>query len=558
MNAYIKNGWAGAITDPDGIVKATTSKTSTSCVSDIPGTEAHVWKPLKECVAHKDSHPLVTFSNSQIITYFVTRTAVDGLPANDLKAINTSAQHLFKCGHVQDIKFMITGHLAFQAKCIPAMRKDRIYKLSLLLDKDTLDVEQAECGCPAGKGPFASCKHVAALCYALEEFSRFGRVPEFLTSTEKLQQWNQPRPKKLEIIPVAELSSRRDEILKKKNDNVLFHRTYDPRPVEYRIVDNAALEGLRCDLQSLNQRSAFLDILMPSKEKVEHDHTYSSPSGMPAGINKTTITANHSKEFECSVPSYPINDHDFKNSCMEVKTSLNLSCCERKSLEMETRDQSSQPMWHVARSKRITASKCGKILCQKTKTVSLLRQCVYPKPLLHPPVPIAWGRQHESIAIKKYTSHKNESGSTVSVDKCGFIVHPTKGWLGASPDGRVQDSTCSKPNGALEVKCPYSKRDQTPEEACSDSNFFCELVNSEVNLKHDHSYYHQVQLQLYVGTDLYDWCDFCVYTCKGVSTQRIFQDEEWQLKNIPELEMYFDTHIAPELVSCKYKPSYIL
>ena len=69
-----------------------------------------------------------------------------------------------------------------------------------------LDVEQAECGCPAGKGPFASCKHVAALCYALEEFSHFGRVPEFLTSAEKLQEWNQPQPKKLEIIPVAELS----------------------------------------------------------------------------------------------------------------------------------------------------------------------------------------------------------------------------------------------------------------------------------------------------------------------------------------------------------------
>ena len=80
---------------------------------------------------------------------------------------------MFKCAHVQDIKFMNAGHLAIQAKCIPAMQKNCIYKLSLLLDKDTLDVEQAECGCPAGKRPFASCKHVAALHNALEEFSRF-------------------------------------------------------------------------------------------------------------------------------------------------------------------------------------------------------------------------------------------------------------------------------------------------------------------------------------------------------------------------------------------------
>ena len=119
VNAYIENGWAGAIVDPDGILKATTGKTSTRCVLDVPGAEACLWKPLKECVAQNDSHPLLTFSNSQIITYVVTRTAVDGLPANDLKAINTSAQHLFKCGHVQDIKFMNAGHLAIQAKCIP-------------------------------------------------------------------------------------------------------------------------------------------------------------------------------------------------------------------------------------------------------------------------------------------------------------------------------------------------------------------------------------------------------------------------------------------------------
>ena len=160
-------------------MKATTSKHSSNFVLNIPGTEPHVWKPLKECVAQKDSHPLLTFFNSQIITYFVTRTVVDGLPTNDLKAINTSAKHLFECGHVQDIKFMIVGHLAFQAKCNPATRKDCIYNLSSLLDKDTLNVEQAECGCTAGKGPFAGCKHVAVLWYTLEEISWFGRVPEF-------------------------------------------------------------------------------------------------------------------------------------------------------------------------------------------------------------------------------------------------------------------------------------------------------------------------------------------------------------------------------------------
>ena len=53
-----------------------------------------------------------------------------------------------------------------------------------------------------------------------------------------------------------------------------------------------------------------------------------------------------------------------------------------------------------------------KDLFQRTKTISLLRQFVYPKPPLQPPALIAWGCcQHESI------------------------IRSTKGWLGVSPDG---------------------------------------------------------------------------------------------------------------------------
>ena len=42
------------------------------------------------------------------------------------------------------------------------------------------------CGCSADKGPCASCKHITSVWYALEEFSCFGKIPEFLTSTNTL------------------------------------------------------------------------------------------------------------------------------------------------------------------------------------------------------------------------------------------------------------------------------------------------------------------------------------------------------------------------------------
>ena len=60
----------------------------------------------------------------------------------------------------------------------------------------------------------------------------------------------------------------------------------------------------------------------------------------------------------------------------EIKLSLNVSLKERERIEREreTRGQSSQQEWFTVRSKRITGSKCGKILIQKRKSVSLLRQ----------------------------------------------------------------------------------------------------------------------------------------------------------------------------------------
>ena len=76
-----------------------------------------------------------------------------------------------------------------------------------------------------------------------------------------------------------------------------------------------------------------------------------------------------------------------------------------------------------------------------------------------------------------------ECHSDASGEKCGFVVHLTNGWLGASPDGRVMDPTSEEPNGVIEIKCPYSKREMSPEEACNDTNFYCHLIDSKVCLE---------------------------------------------------------------------------
>ena len=544
VQAYIRNGWSNKVIDPDHKEQADDSTKTGLVCSQLPDAPTGVWQPIKDAFVGEAARQIFSFTNAQIINYFVVRTAVDGMPASDMKAINSSAMNLFRCGHVQDIRVNFDKYMCVQAKCLPEMRKDRIYKLLLFLDLESSDIVAAECGCPAGKGPCASCKHIGGLCYALEEFCRFGQVPEFRTCTDQLQQWNRPRPKKLDVIPVASLASRRHELLNKVVSKSAS--TFDPRQPDDCKLGSEALEKLHCDLLSLNQPCAFLNILVPSVEKIRHDHTYSK--------SLDEEVANVIAEPD-EIPSLSHSQGRYT----DLKSSLNVSLEERIRIERETRNQSSQHEWYILRSKRITGSKCGRILNQQQKTISLLKQCLYPKLLDPPPPPIAWGRHNESRAISKYVSYMTTKlDSAVSVEKCGFIIHPTKGWLGASPDGRVKDPTSGQCDGIIEVKCPYSKREMTPKEACADPNFCCKLIDSKVCLKTDHLYYHQVQLQLYVGSDLYDWCDFCIYTCRGLSVQRISPDLEWQRKCIPELESYFDYHIVPELVCPQYKPKYIL
>ena len=62
------------------------------------------------------------------------------------------------------------------------------------------------------------------------------------------------------------------------------------------------------------------------------------------------------------------------------------------------------------------------------------------------------------------------------VADCGFIVGLREGWLGASADDRVYDPSSTKSNGIVEIKCLYTKRTLTLQEACDDPSFYCRIV----------------------------------------------------------------------------------
>ena len=92
--------------------------------------------------------------------------------------------------------------------------------------------------------------------------------------------------------------------------------------------------------------------------------------------------------------------------------------------------------------------------------------------------------------------------------------------------------------GLLEVKCPFSKRAETLEQASADPTFYLEKIGDKFYLKRGHSsgYYKQVQGQLAI-TGM-KWCDLFVF---------LSETNEMYVDTIPFDNIYWSTQLLPKL-----------
>lgn len=79
----------------------------------------------------------------------------------------------------------------------------------------------------------------------------------------------------------------------------------------------------------------------------------------------------------------------------------------------------------------------------------------------------------------------------VKIESCGFFISQSHPFLGASPDGLIGTDT------VVEVKCPYSRKNSL----ISEKTLPYLYVNASGNLslKENHTYYHQIQGQLFIS-----------------------------------------------------------
>ena len=142
-------------------------------------------------------------------------------------------------------------------------------------------------------------------------------------------------------------------------------------------------------------------------------------------------------------------------------------------VEIETRGQSSNDLWHQQRTGRVTASnfhtfhtKSQSILNRKgqngNKPVysSLVSSLLNKSDDVSHLPQIKWGNAHEKDAIKSFMSDvaSQHDGGLQGFKQCGLFIKPDYPYLAASPDGLFFCKCCGL--SIIEAKCPYTVRNQ--------------------------------------------------------------------------------------------------
>lgn len=233
-----------------------------------------------------------------------------------------------------------------------------------------------------------------------------------------------------------------------------------------------------------------------------------------------------------------ISEQELLNLCGIVEQRLQVTKDEAESIEIETRGQHENPLWHKIRKERITSSVFGKV-CKRRPTT--LRSPLV-KSILYPSFRGNKATSH-GIRCEKLAKDKYENITSNKVSPCGIFIYLKNGYYASSPDGIV---TNENSKGLIEIKCPHNVEDKKPEELASSKLFCSKLVDGKLRLKSSHNYFYQVQGQLAITR--MEWCDFVIWTESGISIEKIYRDDNfWECIMEPRLQDFFKVSLLPEI-----------
>ena len=119
--------------------------------------------------------------------------------------------------------------------------------------------------------------------------------------------------------------------------------------------------------------------------------------------------------------------------------------------------------------------------------------------------------------------------------------------MAASPDGLINDKTGAG-IGLIEIKCPKTKKDCSPTEIGNDTKFYITLVDGKPSLRKNHARGYYSQVQMAMGLAGASFCDFVVYTFRGLIIVRTYFDNEYFLELVDVLNSFYKAYMLPKLL----------
>ena len=461
---------------------------------DFP--ESAQWVPLVDA---KDEVP--TFNMQNIVSYFIERKAKDNESNKDYKNISSKAFGLFRHGHIQKLEIAREDDekVHFRCDCLPEMKKNLKYKVKLSVcnnGEHESEIRFASCACPAGKGPRGSCKHIAALCYALEEFVRLKCTREFETCTSRLQTWNQPRKRKLDSQSVYEIDFSKKIYRREERNNV--KPLNDPRRPSERNNDSEKVNRELLDkIKTVKPNCGFFCLL--SDEKLDQ--------------NKNEIIS-------------PIKDR-----AKRIKRNLMVSDQERENIAIATKAQSNCKAWFEHRRVRITASQSKRALIKPSTSPTKAM-----KEILHYNSQYQSNKMKQELQGEKKIIWRYENKLDCKVTETGFVICQSYPFLGASPDGEVD-------GGLVEIKQIFTDGLSLKKAVCKRG--ICRDTSHGLVVNKNHKFYYQVQ-QLMLCTES-SWTDLVLSDTIDLIILHVKKNSKFLSEKVPKLEKFYDNPISLEI-----------
>lgn len=293
------------------------------------------------------------------------------------------------------------------------------------------------------------------------------------TCTSVPQVWHKPRGDKIRPDPVMKCVFTKSgyEHDKKRKREAVSCKLYDARRKNLRKSFTSTSVMNICNVLSQQDRPPPFSYLLSDQE---YCSTVKSVFGeVPVGsalgyqlkdegnssISFTCSLSNHSVnavtsnstmlEDQCHFPNLPIlrikNNNDYVSSQSEeeklfVKEFLSVDINKAWNLQTTTISQTQSKEWHLERRYRLTASNFGRILIRKKEPTDKFLSALFQSKIISVPS-VLHGQKNEYKARELYAKQLKKLGYIVHVYETGLMVNPEYPYLGATPDGKIVDST---------------------------------------------------------------------------------------------------------------------